>query len=145
MFAFARRLVPVVAVFALAAGRGHAQTQAAPIQSLMPPQIAPEVQPPAGEPGSPAQAKELPADLKKLVDDYLKERDTKKKTDDEQKQKELMEKALTTGTKFPLSSYWDNGLWFAPPNKDWRFHFAGRVQFEPESMGPWDFNDPGAS
>jgi phosphate-selective porin OprO/OprP len=101
--------------------------QPAPVQVMpSPAQIAAEAVPP-----TPAKDKELPADLKKAVDDYLKDRDAKKKAEDEQKQKELMEKALTTGTKFPLSSYWDNGLWFETPNKEWRFHFGGRLQFEP--------------
>lgn len=130
MFALVRILAPVVAVLAVAASRSPAQSSPAPIQSWMTPSPAADVQPPTGDPGSPAQAKELPADLKKLVDDYLKERDAKKQADDEQKQKDLMEKALTTGTKFPLSSYWDNGLWFETPNKDWRFHLGGRLQFE---------------
>lgn len=74
---------------------------------------------------------ELPPELRKVVDDYLKEKDAKGKADDEQKQKELMEKALTTGTSFPLQATWDNGLWFQTPGKEWRFHVGGRLQFEP--------------
>jgi phosphate-selective porin OprO/OprP len=38
---------------------------------------------------------------------------------------------METGTRFPLQSYWDNGLWFETPNKEWKFHFGGRLQFEP--------------
>jgi phosphate-selective porin OprO and OprP len=77
-----------------------------------------------------AEAK-LPPDMQKAVDAYLKERDARKRVDDEEKQKELMAKALASGTKFPLQSYWDNGLWFETPNKEWRFHLGGRFQFEP--------------
>ncbi len=30
----------------------------------------------------------------------------------------------------PLNAKWDNGLIFESPNKDWRFHFGGRLQAE---------------
>ncbi len=80
--------------------------------------------------GKPEEAK-LPPDVQKAVDAYLKERDARKKADDDTKQKELIAKALDTGTKFPLQSYWDNQLWFETPNKEWRFHVGGRFQFEP--------------
>jgi phosphate-selective porin OprO/OprP len=73
----------------------------------------------------------LPPEMQKAVEAYLKDREAKKKAEDEQKQTELMAKALTTGTRFPLQSYWDNQLWFETPNKEWRFHVGGRLQFEP--------------
>ncbi|MCU0704750.1 MAG: OprO/OprP family phosphate-selective porin [Fimbriiglobus sp.] len=69
----------------------------------------------------------LTPEMKKAIDDYLNQR----KAADDEKQKELIAKALATGTRFPLHSYWDNQLWFETPNKEWRFHVGGRFQFQP--------------
>ena len=114
---------------------GQAPVVPIPTPMQMPAATPTPVQPPATVAPPAAEAKpaaaELSPEVKKALDDYLKERDAKKKADDERKQKELMEKALTTGTRFPLSSYWDNGLWFETPNKEWRFHVGGRVMFQP--------------
>jgi phosphate-selective porin OprO/OprP len=126
-------LVLTVAL-ALAHATASAQTPFVPPPTTPPASgFAAVPTPPATAPvadSKPEEAK-LPPDLQKSLDAYLKDRDAKKKADDEQKQKELMEKALTTGTSFPLQSTWDNGLYFQTPNKEWRFHVGGRFQFEP--------------
>ena len=90
-------------------------------------------QPPAGTPGVDRLStivNGVPADeaaLRSIVNDALNERDAKKKADDT-----LKEKAALAGSSgsFPLSPYWDNGLMFGSPNKDWKFHLGGRFQAE---------------
>ena len=126
----AKRISPTLALLALLHGAA-VMAQAPP--SLYPMPVPVPVVPAAVETTAdpkPAASK-LPPDLKQSFEEFLKEHDAKKKADDEQKQKELMAKALTTGTSFPLQSTWDNGLWFQTPNKEWKFHFGVRLQFEP--------------
>jgi phosphate-selective porin OprO/OprP len=86
--------------------------------------------------GSPVDA----AAVRSIVNDVLNERDAKKKADDT-----ANEKALVAGTSgaVPLRSYWDNGLWFASANNDWKIHLGGRVMAQnsfwsqsPDLRGP---------
>lgn len=40
-------------------------------------------------------------------------------------------KAYQIGSELSLGGIWNNGLVFQSPNRDWVFHFGGRLQFEP--------------
>ena len=67
------------------------------------------------------------AAVRSIVKEALSEHDAKKKADDV-----LKEKAVSQGGGgvVPLRTYWDNGLMFASPSNDWKFHFGGRFQAE---------------
>jgi hypothetical protein len=65
-----------------------------------------------------------------IVDATLRERDAKQKQADEAKKKAAAEKGHEVGSDLNLRAYWDNGLWFATPENDWKFHFGGRFQFQ---------------
>lgn len=73
--------------------------------------------------GAPVDA----AAVRNIVNDVLNERDAKKKAEDTQKEKNLV--AGTSGA-VPLRAYWDNALWFASANNDWKIHLGGRFQAE---------------
>jgi len=68
------------------------------------------------------------ATVRSIVNDVLKERDEKKKMDDTLKEKGFV--AGPSSGKLPLNPYWDNGLWFASANNDWKIHVGGRFQAE---------------
>jgi phosphate-selective porin OprO/OprP len=61
-----------------------------------------------------------------IVNDVLKDRDARQKAADEAKLKAAAEKGHEVGSDLKLNAYWDNGLWFATANKDWRIHVGGR-------------------
>ncbi len=69
-------------------------------------------------------------DVKKVVDDYLKEKDEKKKAEVEQKQHEAEEQGYTVGDDFGLTFKWDNGPWAETKDKAFRFHLGGRTQYD---------------
>ncbi|MCE9531525.1 MAG: hypothetical protein K8T89_10450 [Planctomycetes bacterium] len=71
-----------------------------------------------------------PAVVRQIIADYLTELENKKKFEADQKRKEADEKGYEIGNNPTLSTTWENGLWFTSPNKDWRFHFGGRLQAE---------------
>jgi len=57
-----------------------------------------------------------------IVDAALKERDAKPKA--------AAEKGHEVGSDLKLNAFWDNGLWFATADKDWKFHLGGRFSFQ---------------
>lgn len=68
------------------------------------------------------------AAVRSIVEDALRARDARKKADDT-----VQEKGFVAGPstgKLPLNPYWDNGLWFASANNDWKIHVGGRFQAE---------------
>lgn len=56
-----------------------------------------------------------------IVEAALKERDAKPAP--------ATDKGHETGRDLKLNAYWDNGLWFATADKDWKFHLGGRFSF----------------
>jgi phosphate-selective porin OprO/OprP len=68
--------------------------------------------------------------VRRLVDERLKEIEAKKKADEEQAKRTAEEKGVEVGSNLNLSASWDNGLVFLTPNKDWRIHIGGRLQFD---------------
>ena len=73
-----------------------------------------------------------------IVADELKARDARQKQADEDKKKASAEKGHEVGSDLTFKAYWDNGLWFATPDNDWKFHFGGRFQFQ----SVWWAQDP---
>jgi phosphate-selective porin len=71
--------------------------------------------------------------VRQVIKDYLSEIETKRKQDADTKKKADEEKGYEVGTNLNLNAHWVNGrgLTFTSPNKDWDFHFGGRLQFEP--------------
>jgi hypothetical protein len=65
-----------------------------------------------------------------IVDAAFKERDAKQKKADEAKKQAAADKGHEVGSDLSMRAYWDNGLWFATPDNDWKFHFGGRFQFQ---------------
>ncbi len=65
-----------------------------------------------------------------IVDAALKDRDAKQKQADDAKKQAAAEAGHEVGSDLNLRAYWDNGLWFATPESDWKFHLGGRFQFQ---------------
>ncbi|MDB5307900.1 MAG: oprO 1 [Gemmataceae bacterium] len=84
----------------------------------------------AGEAADPAAKADPNAALKAVVLDVLKELEAKKKDEEEKKKKEAQAKGHEIGSNLNMNVYWDNGLFFATPDRDWRIHVGGRFQFE---------------
>ncbi|MFO0799839.1 MAG: porin [Gemmataceae bacterium] len=64
-----------------------------------------------------------------IVEAAIREHDAKRKASDDAKQQAALEKGHEVGSDLKLNAYWDNGLWLATAEKDWRFHFGGRFSF----------------
>lgn len=71
--------------------------------------------------------------MRREIRDYLEEMEHQKAIEAEQKKKEAAEKGVEVGSDLNLKAHWveGRGLTFTTPNKDWDFHFGGRLQFEP--------------
>jgi phosphate-selective porin OprO/OprP len=64
-----------------------------------------------------------------IVEATLKERDAKQKQADDAKKQAALGKGHEVGSDLKLNAYWDNQLWFATADKDFRFHLGGRFSF----------------
>lgn len=73
-------------------------------------------------------------DLRRLVEQYVKEldkrkADEKKAADEAEKKKKEAAWVEVQNNPSHLEASWDNSLFFTSPNKDWRIHLGGRQQF----------------
>jgi phosphate-selective porin OprO/OprP len=86
------------------------------------------------------EAKQEKERVKKILGDYMKERDEKKKKDDEKKKKDeeaekkrKEEKGYEVGTVLGMTGRYDPeipGLRFSTPNNDFTFHTEARAQWD---------------
>jgi phosphate-selective porin OprO/OprP len=114
-------------------------------------QLLRKVQPPAQN-ATPEEG-EAPADtpapdqVKKIVADYLKEKEEAKKKEEETKKKEAEAAGWEIGKQVKMSATWYNGLWYLETeDKAFRFHVGGRTQMDLIWMGAQDsveFGDNG--
>jgi phosphate-selective porin OprO/OprP len=72
------------------------------------------------------------AGVKKIVDDYLKEKDVKKKADDAAAKAKADEEGFKVGSDLNMKARWrpDAGILFYTPNNDFTFHTGFRTQFD---------------
>jgi phosphate-selective porin OprO/OprP len=96
--------------------------------------------PTAAQEGETAPAPK-PADeeaVKKIVTDYLKEKDAEKKKADEKKKLEDQCKWWEVGKQLEMKGRWDYGAWLETEDRAFRIHAGGRTQFD----GVWFNPDP---
>jgi phosphate-selective porin OprO/OprP len=72
------------------------------------------------------------AGVKKIVDDYLKEKDVKKKADDAAAKAKADEEGFKVGSDLNMKARWrpDAGILFSTPNNDFTYHVGFRTQFD---------------
>lgn len=74
-------------------------------------------------------------EMKKLVQDVLKQTDADKKKADEEKKKADDAAGFVVGKDLSMKAYWNHGLWLETPDKAFKVHPGGRVQFD--MISPW--------
>ncbi len=109
----------------------------APSQDLQP-ASAVEVRTPSNPQNLPTEPAAPPTDpnreaIRREIRDYLAEVEAQRQAAAEGKKKEDQEKGYEVGSDLNLQAHWVNGrgLTFTTANKDWDFHFGGRLQFQP--------------
>jgi phosphate-selective porin OprO/OprP len=71
--------------------------------------------------------------IRQEIRDYIAEMEAQKQAEAERAKKEAQEKGHEVGSDLNLRAHWveGRGLTFTTANKDWDFHFGGRLQFQP--------------
>src|SRR5207249_2878440 len=69
-------------------------------------------------------------DVKKIVGDYLKEKEDKKKTDEAAAKAKAEAEGYKVGTDLSMKASWQDGLVLSTPNKDFSMHIGGWVQYD---------------
>jgi phosphate-selective porin OprO/OprP len=90
-----------------------------------------QVKPASAEAADPAKPVDE-AEVKKILDSYLKEKDEKKKKEDKEKADLANEEGYKVGTDLKINTSWNplGGVTFETPNKDFTAHIGYRFQLD---------------
>src|ERR1700722_17685001 len=70
------------------------------------------------------------AEVKKVVDDTLKEQEAKKKAEADAAKAKADEEGYKVGTSLGMTARWNNGLFLETANKDFTMHIGGWIQYD---------------
>jgi phosphate-selective porin OprO/OprP len=90
-----------------------------------------QIKPASAEAADPAKPVDE-AEVKKILDSYLKEKDEKKKKEDKEKADLANEEGYKVGTDLKINTHWNpvGGVTFETPNKDFTAHIGYRFQLD---------------
>ena len=100
-----------------------------------------QIKPASAEAADPAKPVDE-AEVKKILDSYLKEKDEKKKKDDKEKADKANEEGYKVGTDLKINTRWNplGGVTFETPNKDFTAHIGYRFQLDDVFFDQSGFN-----
>jgi hypothetical protein len=70
--------------------------------------------------------------VQKMIDKALADKASKDREKADQQKKQAGSDWVEVANNPKLEASWDNSLFFTSPNRDWRVHLGGRMQFSPK-------------
>ena len=98
------------------------------MQTIMQMQSSHATSAPAANSAQPAAVNQ--AEVKKVVDDTLKEQEAKKKADADAAKAKQADEGYKIGTDLKMTARWNNGLFLETANKDFTMHIGGWIQYD---------------